>query len=59
MKTRKKKEVKVCCQCGSENVNEERLISSNVNDGTIVSNDLISYYCNDCQDVVNVVDKPY
>ena len=48
------KNVQVCCQCGSENVNEERLISSRVNDGTIVHNELISYYCIDCEDVVNI-----
>ena len=47
----------VCALCGSENINEERLISMRVNIQTIIEDHLIDHYCQDCGDVVDIIEE--
>lgn len=47
----------VCKQCGSKNVNEERIVSISLNDNTIKSDQHIDYYCDDCKDITQIVRK--
>ena len=47
----------VCAVCGSENINEERLISMRVNSPTIIEDHLIDHYCQDCGDVVDIIEE--
>jgi very-short-patch-repair endonuclease len=47
----------VCAVCGSENINEERLISMRVNSQTIIEDHLIDHYCQDCGDVVDIIEE--
>jgi len=46
----------LCVMCGSENINEERLLSMRVNSQTIIEDHLIDYYCKDCGDVVDIIE---
>lgn len=45
----------VCAICGSENVNEGRLVSINVNHGSVVNDEFIDHYCEDCEDITSIV----
>ena len=47
----------LCILCGSENINEERLISMRVNSQTIIEDHLIDHYCQDCGDVVDIIEE--
>ena len=47
----------LCVMCGSENINEERLISMRVNSQTIIEDHLIDHYCQDCRDIVDIIEE--
>ena len=47
----------LCAVCGSENINEERLISMRVNSQTIIEDHLIDHYCQDCRDIVDIIEE--
>ena len=47
----------VCAICGSENINEERLISMRVNSQTIIEDHLINHFCQDCGDIVDIIEE--
>ena len=46
----------LCAVCGSENINEERLISMRLNSQTIIEDHLIDHYCQDCGDIVDIIE---
>ena len=47
----------LCILCGSENINEERLISMRVNSQTIIEDHLIDHYSQDCRDIVDIIEE--
>ena len=47
----------LCVMCGSENINEERLLTVRVNSQTIIENYYIGNYCQDCRDIVDIIEE--
>ena len=47
----------VCALCGSENIEEERLLSIRVNCKTKIDDVHMGYCCGDCGDVVDIIEE--
>ena len=47
----------VCSICFSENVNEERTISRNINSGVEVIHNDGEFFCENCSEIVDIINK--
>ncbi len=47
----------VCAECGSGNVNEERLVSRGINDNVVYGEEVCGYFCRDCVEVIDVMSE--
>lgn len=47
----------VCAECGSENVNEERLVSRGINNNVVYNEEVFGYFCRKCEEPVDIVSE--
>ena len=54
---KKENEKMVCADCGSEKINEERLVSRGMDDNCVYDEPLCGYFCRKCEEPVDIVSE--